>query len=374
MRVNSLFPERFGCRANSKGIVPPWVAGCVARMLSRSEKRNVDHSARVLSKMRKCRDVLTHGGGPVDPGDERGEAATLDPGRASGISLGRTDVNGKRLSQKCTTNEQWQPSVFPSPTSVPRNGGKLALKPMMGHKMKYVSKSFIRRKSETFSCPPDRDAAVLSGPRVRQKDNPMSLSAERTRAIPHPMSPILPQPDVESGMVPVPMPEDAMEVDLDTGVVPAPTRRGAKRTSSIECCDCDAVEILGLHATVGGIRTEQKRMQECEIFRWRHGYEKSSMQTVLSTTTSHEAKRDETQPRVVTHEYADATCAPEHYASTLRTRALRSMISRMMSKCRTRQHEPCDTLSVFFHAWLERGVWAEPSERWRWQLARALLP
>ena len=32
---DSVLPERFGCRANSKGIVPPWVAGCVVH---RSEK------------------------------------------------------------------------------------------------------------------------------------------------------------------------------------------------------------------------------------------------------------------------------------------------------------------------------------------------
>ena len=69
---DSVLPQRFGCRANSKGIVPPWVAGCVACVLSRSEKRNVDHNARVRSKMRKCRDVLTQDGGAVDPGDERG--------------------------------------------------------------------------------------------------------------------------------------------------------------------------------------------------------------------------------------------------------------------------------------------------------------
>ena len=43
----SVLPERFGCRVNSKGIVPPWVAGCVAHVLSRSEKRNDDHNVRV---------------------------------------------------------------------------------------------------------------------------------------------------------------------------------------------------------------------------------------------------------------------------------------------------------------------------------------
>ena len=35
----------------------------------------------------------------VDPGNERGETARLDSGRATGTSLDRTDVNGKRRSQ-----------------------------------------------------------------------------------------------------------------------------------------------------------------------------------------------------------------------------------------------------------------------------------
>ena len=70
------------------------------------------------------------------------------------------------------------------------------------------------------------------------------------------------------------------------------------------------------------LETEQIQVQGCEMFRRRHKHEKSSGQTVIGTTTSHKAKRDETLPRVVTLEYADAMCAPEHYASTLRTRAL----------------------------------------------------
>ena len=192
------------------------------------------------------------------------------------------------------------------------------------------------------------------------------------------MSRMLPQPDVDMGTVPLPVPEDAMEVYLAAGVEPASVRRGAKRTSSMwveradqtdmevckdttgKCCNRDAVEILDWCATVGGIRTEPMQMHGYEMFRRRHKYEKSSMQTVISATTSHNAKRDETQTRVVTHEYADAMCAPDHHASTLRTRALRSVISRMMSKCRTRQLESCNTLSAFFHAWLERGVWVKP--------------
>ena len=140
-----------------------------------------------------------------------------------------------------------------------------------------------------------------------------------------------------SGTVSLPVPEDAMEVDFDAGVEPALVRRVAKRVSALwedradECCDRDAVETLSWYATIGGIRTEQ----ECQMFRRRYEYAKSSMQTVISTTTSHKAKKDEAQLRVVTHEYADAMRVPEDYASTLRTRTLQSIISRMMSKCRT---------------------------------------
>ena len=104
------------------------------------------------------------------------------------------------------------------------------------------------------------------------------------------------------------------------------------------------------------------------------------MQTVISTTTSHKAKIDETQPRVVALEHADAMRVPEHYASTLRTRTLQSVTSRVMSKCRTRQFESCETLSAFFHAWLVRGMRMKPpkdprlSDGWRLQLARAFFP
>ena len=132
------------------------------------------------------------------------------------------------------------------------------------------------------------------------------------------------QRDIAMGTVPLLVPEDAMEVDFDAGVEPALVRRGAMRVSAMweeradqthmeVCpdtagghCDCDAVGTLSWYATVGGNRTEQ----ECEMFRRRHEYEKSSMQTVISTTTSHEAKRDEAQLRVVTHEYLSTSRAP----------------------------------------------------------------
>ena len=51
-----VLPGEFGCRANSKGIVPPWVPGCATRVLHQSEKhRNV----RTRSRLRKFRDVMT---------------------------------------------------------------------------------------------------------------------------------------------------------------------------------------------------------------------------------------------------------------------------------------------------------------------------
>ena len=180
--------------------------------------------------------------------------------------------------------------------------------------------------------------------------------------------------------VPLPVPVGTMEIDFHAGVEPALVRRGSKRASAMweeranqtdmevcpdttgECCNCDAVGILGWYATVGGIETEQIHVRKCEMFRRRHKYEKSSVQKVISTTTSLKAKRDETQLRVVTHEYADAMRVPEHNANTLRTRALQSVINRVMSQCRTRQLESYDTLSAFFHAWLERGVRVKPQK------------
>ena len=101
-------PEKFECRFNSKGTVPPWVAGCVAHVLSRPEKRNDDHNVRVRLKMRKRRDALTQDGGEADPGDERGGTTTLDPGRVTGTSVDRTNAIGERPSQRCTASEQWQ--------------------------------------------------------------------------------------------------------------------------------------------------------------------------------------------------------------------------------------------------------------------------
>ena len=137
-----VLPEECGCRADSRGIVPLWVAGCATHVHHRPEKHQ---NVRARSRVRKFRDVMTQDDRTVDPGDERGEMPTVNPVRVMRTSLGCTEANDECPSQECTTSEHWQPGVSSSPTSVLRNGRKLALKQMMGHRRKYVSVSFIRR-------------------------------------------------------------------------------------------------------------------------------------------------------------------------------------------------------------------------------------
>ena len=62
------------------------------------------------------------------PGEFR-DVPTVSPVRITGTSLGHTDY-------KCAQERE-----------------KIALKPMMGHRKKYLSKFFIRRKSVNFGCP-----------------------------------------------------------------------------------------------------------------------------------------------------------------------------------------------------------------------------
>ena len=60
-KTNSpMLPEEFGCRANSKGLVPLRVVSCMKHVLHWSEKRQ---SVRARSRVRKFRDVLTQDGG-----------------------------------------------------------------------------------------------------------------------------------------------------------------------------------------------------------------------------------------------------------------------------------------------------------------------
>ena len=85
--------------------------------------------------------------------------------------------------------------------------------------------------------------------------------------------------------------------------------------------------------------------------------EKPPNEKVISTKMFHTAKGDEVRSRSVAREYADGVFAPEHHAGTPPTWALKLVISRMMSKGRTRQLASHDVSVAFFHAWLrERRV------------------
>ena len=87
---------------------------------------------------------------------------------------------------------------------------------------------------------------------------------------------------------------------------------------------------------------------------------------------------DEVRSRIVVREYADGVFALEHHAGTPPTWALQLVISRMVSKGRTRQLASHDVSVAFFHAWLERGVWVKPprdlrlSDDWLWCVVKAL--
>ena len=58
--------------------------------------------------------------------------------------------------------------------------------------------------------------------------------------------------------------------------------------------------------------------------------------------------------------------------------ALKLVLSRMVSKGRTRQFASHDVSVAFFHAWLEQGVWVKPpkelrlGDNWLWYVVKAL--
>ena len=220
----------------------------------------------------------------------------------------------------------------------------------------------------------------------------MFSSAKRTHEIHPPVPQILSQSRVEMEMVPVS--EDVMEAQPDVEMGTESVRSGTKGACSTcedcadkinmeacldtagECRRCDTDEVL---ATVAGVRSEPTQLQECEVFKWRRRYKRSSVQTVISTRMHHEVKRNRAQPRIVIPEYADAMYVSEHHASTPCTRTQRLMINSIMSKCRTRQPKSYDKLSAFPHDWLEGGVWTELPTNLRlndaccWQPVKAFL-
>ena len=118
--------------------------------------------------------------------------------------------------------------------------------------------------------------------------------------------------------------------------------------------DHNTGEILHRGATIAGIRAELTQMQEFGVFEWKRKSEKPPSEKVISTKMFHKAKGDEVRSIIVAREYVDGVFAPEHHAGTPPTWALKLVISRMMSKGRTRQLASHDVSVACFHAWLSR--------------------
>ena len=138
------------------------------------------------------------------------------------------------------------------------------------------------------------------------------------------------------------------------------------------------VKIFDRDATIAGIRAALTQMQEFGVFEWKRKSEKPPNEKVTSTKMFHKAKGDEVWSRIVAREFADGVFAPEHHAGTPPTWALKLVISRMMSKGRTRQLASHDVSVAFFHAWLgERRVGKTPkdlrlNDDWLWYVVKAL--
>ena len=85
----------------------------------------------------------------------------------------------------------------------------------------------------------------------------------------------------------------------------------------------------------------------------------------------HNANGDEVRSRIVARDLADGVFALEQHDKLV--------VSRMMSKCSTRQLASHDVSVAFLHAWLERGVWVKPpkdlrlGDHWLWYVVKALF-
>ena len=342
----------------------------------------------------------------------------LDPGKATETALDRTNGDGERLPQRRTARKQRQPNAFTNFTVVPSSPRELAREPTTENRKKYTSKSLIQRFGEmlgsleclgassrlTTTCrerferpiypnatdvtpvipnavgDPSQagDAASTKQRHATQPDtskhvhqavgikrgaeaNPMFSSAKRAHAIHRLVPQILSQLRVEMEMMSVS--EGAMKAQPDVEIGTESVQRGTKRTSSTweDCVDKTNMEVC-LDATGTCRRCDADEVLDATVAKCSSGVADTKghpWRTVISTRMSHEAKRNKAQPRTVIPECADAVRVSEHYASTPCTRTQRLTINRMLSKCRTRQPESCDTSPAFLHDWSHGG-----SARW----------
>ena len=190
------------------------------------------------------------------------------------------------------------------------------------------------------------------------EDSSAPSSAKRAHTPPPALSQISPQPDVE--MIAAPVPDDAMKVNalceeqIDQPDVEAFFDRAG------EFYDHCTGEVLDRDATMAGTRAELTQMKEFGVFEWKRRTEKPAAEKIISAKMFHKAKGDEVRSRIVARECADGVFLLMHHAGTPPTWALKLVISRMVSKSRTRQLASHDVSVAFFHAWLERGVRVKP--------------
>ena len=174
-----------------------------------------------------------------------------------------------------------------------------------------------------------------SGTKRGMEDSSAPSSAKRAHTPPPALSQIPPQPDVEMSAAPVP--DDAMEVNalceeqIDQPDVEAFFDRAG------EFYDHYTGEVLDRDATTAGIRAGLTPMQEFGVFEWNEERRYRLQRRSSARKCSTKRKGDEVRSRIVAREYADGVFAPEHHASTPPTCALKLMISRVVSKSRTRQ-------------------------------------
>ena len=135
----------------------------------------------------------------------------------------------------------------------------------------------------------------------------MFSSAKRAHAIHPPVSPDLVRSCVvEMEMMPVP--EDAMEAQPDVEMGTEPVRSGHKE-SQFDVCRQDQHGSMSGYCWWVPLPESDQNPHSCKsakCFKWRRRYNRSSMQTVISTRMLHEAKRNRAQPSIVIPEYADA--------------------------------------------------------------------
>ena len=174
-----------------------------------------------------------------------------------------------------------------------------------------------------------------AGMKRGMEDRSAPPSAKRSHTPPPALSQISPQPDIQ--MSEEQTPGSAVEINaLCEEQINQPDLE-AFFDKAGEFYDHYTGEILGRDATIAGIRAELAQMQEFGVFEWKRSSEKPVGEKIISSKKFHKAKGDEVRSRIVARHYADGVFAPEHHAGTPPTWALKLVLSRMVSKSRTRQ-------------------------------------